>query len=138
MGSVEVSPYTLEKIIPILDSAKSLFREYSELLGEGREIETREKLKEYKEALNMLLEKLKEIVGKYPSDREIGNYYSDFNTFYEERHKFEVEEELSKLEDFFRSIRHIIDWRLVRQSSGKELPFKDYRSLRGSHGRRRI
>jgi len=116
---VGASPYTIGQI------AEKLKKAQSDLIDGEK--------KEYEGSLRAAVEALEDILSKYPDDGEMKEYYDKFFPFYEKR---SGEADKPKLEEFITEIDHIIYWRKIAMASGKGLPFKDYRSLRGETGRR--
>lgn len=116
---VMASPYTVGQIAEKMKKAH-------EKLTEG-------KRKEYEDALREAVEGFEDILSKYPDDGEIKEYYAAFFPFYEKRG---AKTDKAKLEEFITEIDHIIHWRKIAMASGKGLPFRDYRSMRGETGQR--
>lgn len=116
------SAYTLEDVVKLLDEAYSAF------------IDREEK---YPKALSKVLEQLEDITRKYPEDGEIKGYLSSCQAFNKKRKAgLSREEEKKGLSALISDLKHKVHWRKLGMSSGKDLPFKDYRSLRGEVGRR--
>ncbi len=116
---VMASPYTVDQIAEKLKQAHIN-------LAEGKKTE-------YEASLREAVEGLEEILDKYPDDDEMKEYYDALFPFYEKRNG---KADKAKLEEFITEIDHIIHWRKIAMASGKGLPFRDYRSLRGETGRR--
>lgn len=116
------SAYTIEEILEKLEAAYTSFID--------------NKIAEYGSALSSVLSGLENIVKKYPNDEEMGSYLKTFSAFYEGRKEMKKEEEKKKLSGLISDLNHKVHWRKLGMSSGKELPFKDFRSLRGETGRR--
>jgi hypothetical protein len=117
------SAYTLEDLLEILDGA------YGALIDQDQEVYEK-KLGGAKDELDTLLE-------KYPDDDELKEYSAEYTSFLERREEgLKREVEKKKLSSLVSDLRHMIHWRKLGMSSGKDLPFKDYRSLRGEVGRR--
>ncbi len=116
---VGASPYTVDEIA---DSIK-----------EAHENLLEDKTKDYDASLRKAVEGLEDILKKYPDDSEMQEYYDAFFLFYERR---SGKADKAKLEEFITEIDHIVHWRKIAMASGKGLPFKDYRSLRGETDRR--
>lgn len=116
---VMASPYTVGQISEKLKKAQAS-------LVEGKK-------KEYEASLREAVEGLEEILSKYPDDDEMKEYYDSFFPFYEKR---DGKADKTRLEEFITEIDHIIHWRKIAMASGKGLPFRDYRSLRGETGQR--
>ncbi len=117
---VVASPYTVEEIAEKL-------KEVHSLLTEGKQ-------KEYDVGLRSIVEDLEELLDKYPQDTEMKDYHDAFTAFYEKRSGGVTE--VKRLLEFVSDIEHLAHWRKIAMASGKELPFRDYRSLRGERGRR--
>ncbi|MDI6654378.1 MAG: hypothetical protein QME59_00640 [Candidatus Hydrothermarchaeota archaeon] len=116
------SAYTIEEISKELKSAYSSFVD--------------NRIAEYESALGSILSRLENVVKKYPSDGEMRNYLKTFSAFYEGRKEMKKEEEKKKLSELLSDINQKVHWRKLGMSSGKELPFKDFRSLREEIGGR--
>ncbi len=116
---VGASPYTISQI------AEKLKNAHSNLMDGDR--------KAYEIFLREVVEGLEDIMRKYSDDDEMKEYYDKFFPFYEKR---SGKADKARLEKFITEIDHIIYWRKIAMASGKGLPFKDYRSLRGETGRR--
>lgn len=136
MGSSEVSPYTLQERLAELESVKALFIEYLEVTKSGEDSKGGKMLSEYEDALKRVSGNLSKEVEKYPDDEEFRKFFDDFSALYKKRGQLKIAEELEKLKELVGSLKHIIDWRIVGKSSGTDLPFKDFRSMRGGRGRR--
>ncbi len=115
------SAYTLEDVVKVLDDAYAAFID-----AEGR----------YPEILGSALEQLEGIAKRYPEDKELKGYIANFKAFSKKRPELSREEEKKGLSDLISDLKHKVHWRKLGMSSGKDLPYKDYRSLRGEIGRR--
>ncbi|MEE8168118.1 MAG: hypothetical protein V3T58_04530 [Candidatus Hydrothermarchaeales archaeon] len=115
---VKASAYTLAEIAEKLKDTHSILREG--------------KSEAYEAELRSAMEQLDSVLSKYPDDDEMKEYREAFTAFYEDRG---VKEE-KKLSEFILDIGHIVHWRKLALASGKELPMKDYRSLRGGRDQR--
>lgn len=110
------SAYTIEEISEKLEAAYYSFID--------------DKITEYEFALDMVLSDLEKIAEKYPQDEEMRSYLKTFRAFYEGREEMKKEEKKKKLSELLSDICHKVRWRKLGMSSGTELPFKDFRSLR--------
>jgi hypothetical protein len=116
------SAYTLEDIVKLLDDAYSAFIDKEE---------------RYPETLGNALGELEDITRKYPEDGELKKYLASFKAFSKKREAgLSREEEKKGLSALISDLKHKVHWRKLGMSSGKDLPYKDYRSLRGEVGRR--
>jgi hypothetical protein len=115
------SAYTLEDVVKLLDDAYSAFMDREE---------------RYSEALGHVLGQLEGISKKYPEDKELKGYLANFKAFNKKRPGLSRAEEKKGLAALISDLKHKVHWRKLGMSSGKDLPFKDYRSLRGEVGRR--
>lgn len=116
------SAYTIEEISEKLEAAYSSFID--------------NKIAEYESALSSVLSDLENVVRKYPNDEEMRSYLKTFSAFYEGKKEMKKEEEKKRLSELLSDLNHKVHWRKLGMSSGKELPFRDFRSLRGETGRR--
>jgi predicted RNase H-like nuclease (RuvC/YqgF family) len=117
------SAYTLDDLLEILDRAH------------GALIDKREA--EYEKNLSAAKEELENLLAKYPEDEELKEYSAEYTSFLERKEEgLKREIEKKKLSALVSDLRQLIHWRKLGMSSGKDLPFKDYRSLRGEVGRR--
>lgn len=117
------SAYTLEDILKIMKEA------YEALLDEAPE--------KYEKNLGSARGELEGLLERYPGDEELKDYLADFTAFLKKREEgMDRNEEKKRLSSLISDLRHKIHWRKLGMSSGKDLPFKDYRSLRGEVGRR--
>ncbi len=117
------SAYTLEDLLEILDGA------YGALIDKNME--------EYEGKLRRAQGELASLLEKYPDDDELKDYRSEYASFLDRREEgLKREVEKKKLSSLVSDLRHMIHWRKLGMSSGKDLPFKNYRSLRGEVGRR--
>jgi len=119
---VKASAYTLDEILENLKKA------YGEFIDENYD--------EYLAIIKDMKEKLENLVNKYPEDEELKDYYDNFNDFYEDIGKVDRKEEKDKFAWIKSELNHIVQWRKLGMSAGRVLPFKDYRSMRGSIGGR--
>ncbi|MDP6459557.1 MAG: hypothetical protein QF829_02040 [Candidatus Hydrothermarchaeota archaeon] len=115
------SAYTLEDVVKLLDDTYSAFIDKEE---------------RYSEALGNTLEQLKDITRKYPEDNELKRYFMNFKAFNKKIPGLSRAEEKKELSALISDLKHKVHWRKLGMSSGKNLPYKDYRSLRGEVGRR--
>lgn len=115
------SAYTLEDVVKLLDDAYEAFidksRQYPKLLGD---------------ALKLLVG----ITERYPEDKELKKYLAGFKTYNKKRAGLSRAEEKKGLSDLISDLKHKVHWRKLGMSSGKDLPYRDYRSLRREIGRR--
>lgn len=116
------SAYTIDEIVKELDRAYSAFLD-GDRAG-------------YEKELASTLKSLEELAKKYPKDEEMKNYLRAFSSFYEERKTMRREDEKAKLSELISDIKHKVHWRKVETAAAKDLPFKDFRSLRGEAPRR--
>lgn len=117
------SAYTLEDLLEILDRA------YGALIDKDEDV--------YVKSLSAAKTELEDLLGKYPEDDELKEYSTEYASFLERREEgLKREVEKKKLSSLISDLRQKIHWRKLGMSSGKDLPFKDYRSLRGEVGRR--
>jgi oligoribonuclease (3'-5' exoribonuclease) len=132
----KASAYTIEEIVEVLEDAHSDLLDHLQLKNPERR--TR-KLEDYESGVKKAYDMVVKTVGKYPEDEEFKEYFDKFNKFIAKKEEgIPIEKEKKWLEDFLSDIRRFIHWRKLEISSGKELPFRDYRSLRGERGRRGI
>ncbi len=115
---VKVSAYTLDEILEKLKKA------YGEFLDE--------EYNKYTTTIKGIKEELQKLVNKYPDDKELEDYYGNFNGFYDDIGKVDKTEEKDKLAWIKSELEHIVHWRKLDMSSGRVLPFKDYRRMKGS------
>ncbi len=117
------SAYTLDDLLEILDGA------YGALIDKNEA--------EYEKGLSAAKEELENLLEKYPDDEDLKEYSAEYASFLERREEgLKREIEKKKLSALVSDLRQLIHWRKLGMSSGKDLPFKDYRSLRGGVGRR--
>lgn len=117
------SAYTLEDLLEILDRA------YGALIDKNES--------EYARNLEAASRELESLLEKYPEDEELREYRDDYASFLERKEEgMKREVEKKRLSSLVSDLRQKIHWRKLGMSSGKDLPFKDYRSLRGEVGRR--
>jgi hypothetical protein len=117
------SAYTLEDILKMMDEA------YAALVDKEPE--------KYEKNLGSAREELEGLLDRYPGDEELKGYLADFASFLKKREEgMSRSDEKKRLSALISDLRHKIHWRKLGMSSGKDLPFKDYRSLRGEVGRR--
>lgn len=117
------SAYTLDDLLEILDRA------YGALIDK--------KEADYEKDLSAAKEELENLLEKYPDDEDLKEYSAKYASFLERREEgLKREIEKKKLSALVSDLRQLIHWRKLGMSSGKDLPFKDYRSLRGEVGRR--
>jgi hypothetical protein len=110
------SAYTIKEISEKLEAAYYSFID--------------DKITDCEFALGLVLSDLEKIAKKYPQDEEMRNYLKTFSAFYEGRKEMEKEEKKKKLSELLSDICRKVHWRKLGMASGKELPFKDFRSLR--------
>jgi hypothetical protein len=133
---VKASAYTIEDIVELLEDANSSFLDYLRLKEEERKAK---KIEEYEGKLKAAYDMTAKTTGKYPEDTEFRDYFKRFSALMKKREEgISVEKEREMLEDFLSKMRHLVHWRKLEISAGKDLPFGDYRSLRGERGRRGI
>jgi predicted RNase H-like nuclease (RuvC/YqgF family) len=119
------SAYTLDDLLEILDRA------HGALIDKDKG--------EYEKSLKSAEEELKNLLNKYPQDEELEEYRGEYASFLERREEgLKREVEKKRLSSLVSDLKQMIHWRKLGMSSGKDLPFKDYRSLRGEAGRRRL
>lgn len=116
------SAYTIDETVKILDVAYAAFIDKEQ--------------DRYEKSLASAKGELEKLLGKYPDDEELKGYLADFNSFFKKREGMSREEERKRLSSIISDLKHKAHWRKLGMSSGKDLPFKDYRSLRGEVGRR--
>jgi len=121
---VKTSAYTLEETVEKFENA-------CHSLIDGN-------VQEYVSMLKDIEDELKNTVAKYPEDDEIKEFFADFKGFLKDKKSGELVDEKDRLSKFLSDMKkHIVHWRKLDVSSGKDLQFKDYRSLRGDAGTRR-
>jgi hypothetical protein len=82
-------------------------------------------------------EELKLLVKKYPNDTEVGEFLNHWLELRAQRKaNIPREEEKICLVWLLSEFSHIVEWRKLGMSSGRVLPFKNFRSLRGDVGKR--
>jgi|TARA_B100001971_G_C18258024_1_gene583972 hypothetical protein len=117
------SAYTLEDVAKILDDAYSAFIDREE---------------RYSEIIENAFKHLEDVSNKYSDDSEINEYLVRFNNFNKKRSGLNRDNEKKELKTLISDLKQKIHWRKLGMSSGTNLPFKDFRSLRGSGGNRSL
>ena len=119
---VDASAYTLEKELELMESAKNLLID--------------NKMIEYEKALDSIIDGFDDIKIKYPKDKEIEDFAKDFAKFCDRRTILKFNRELKELKELVTYMRHMVHWRKLSMSAGKDLPWKDLRTMRGKTGGR--
>ncbi len=117
---VKTSAYTLEGTVKKFENA------YNSLIDNN--------MQEYASILNDIEDELGKTIAKYPEDDELKEFFTGFESFLKDKKAGEVIDEKDRISKFLSEIKQIVHWRKVDMSSGKDLQFKDYRSLRGKTG----
>jgi hypothetical protein len=120
---VKTSAYTLEETVEKFENA------CHSLIDDN--------VQEYVSMLKDIEDELGNTIAKYPEDDEIKEFFADFESFLKDKKSGESVDEKDRLSKFLSDMKHIVHWRKLDMSSGKDLQFKDYRSLRGNAGTRR-
>jgi len=121
---VEASAYTLEKQLELMESAKNLLID--------------NKMQDYEKALESITDEFDNIMIKYPHDDELADFAKDFSRFCDRRTILKFKRELKELKELVTYMRHMVHWRKLGMAAGKDLPWKDFRTMRGSAGERHI
>lgn len=87
----------------------------------AKRLELIAKSKDFAE-LKKEVEGLKNLVSKYPEDKEIEDYYTKLEEICKKK-------EISELKNLTKKIRNEARWRQIGSASGSSLPYKDYRRL---------
>jgi|GEM_PF-1445235 len=132
----DASGYLVSEIERSVDSAFSLLSEHL-AAGEMR-IKSKERARDYKQALSKCVEKLEDVLEQHPQDSEIKSFHEKFFSFYIEQKEKESYEkkDKEKLLKLLEEIREISQWRKIEHASGERLPFGDFRSMREEYKRR--
>ncbi len=119
---VRISAYTLDSFHAKLKETFRLF------MNKDDEFHTMRR--EFREGL-------KELVKKYPDDTEVGEFLNHWLELRAQR-KADIpwEEEKICLTWLLSELNHIVHWRKLGMSSGRVLPFHDFRTMRGNVGKR--
>ncbi|MFQ6105554.1 MAG: hypothetical protein ACE5NL_00585 [Candidatus Hydrothermarchaeaceae archaeon] len=91
----------------------------------------------YEVTINSITREVEALVKKYPRDREVKDYLNMLNAFHERKEGcMDPKEEKQRILSLISDLKQMVHWRKVGMSSGMELPYKDYRRMRGETGRR--